>query len=416
MNFVSRASLAEGVAAMTVNPLRTTLSTLGVVMGIASVIATLALADGLEQYTRSRIAAQTDVQSIAVSSKTQDIRDGFPFPNNRFPTFAVRDANDLRDFLGASGANVDVTMSVSGEAIVTTSTAPAHATSVRATLANYLLFGMRDVLAGRYFTEVEVARNAPVVVLSYKLAHELSPDGDAETMVGRDVRVRGRAMAIVGVMPAYTGETSYEIFIPLRGAATAMGLHEGLTPSLFVRAPSIESVEATKQHVIEWLAARYRDWDRQVSLVTSLAQLEQVRSALLVLKLVMVAFASISLAVGGVGIMNVLLASVAERTREIGVRKALGARRRDILTQFLAESVAIASVGTGLGTVIGFTLAFSVSALVRWRVPGAQLRAAVTSATILISIVSAASVGLVFGTFPALRAAGLSPIDAIRHE
>lgn len=413
MNFISGAALAEGLAAMSVNRLRTALSTLGVVMGIASVIATLALADGLEQYTRSRIAAQTDVQSIAVSSKTQEIRDGFSFPNSKYPTFGVRDADDLRAFLGS---HIDVTMSVTGEAIVTTPTAPAHAASVKATLANYLLFGMRDVLAGRYFSEVEVARNAPVVVLSYKLARELSPDGRAETMTGRDVRVHGRTMTIVGVMPAYTGETNYEIFIPLRAAATVMGVREGLTPLLFVRAPSVEEVDATEQRVIEWLAARYRDWDRQVSVATSLAQLEQVRSALVVLKLVMVAFASISLAVGGVGIMNVLLASVVERTREIGVRKALGARRRDILSQFLAESVAIASVGTGLGTVIGFTLAFSVAAVVRWRVPGAQLRAAVTSATILISIVSAASVGLVFGTFPALRAAGLSPIDAIRHE
>lgn len=413
MNFISGAALAEGLAAMSVNRLRTALSTLGVVMGIASVIATLALADGLEQYTRSRIAAQTDVQSIAVSSKTQEIRDGFSFPNSKYPTFGVRDADDLRAFLGS---HIDVTMSVTGEAIVTTPTAPAHAASVKATLANYLLFGMRDVLAGRYFSEVEVARNAPVVVLSYKLARELSPDGRAETMTGRDVRVHGRTMTIVGVMPAYTGETNYEIFIPLRAAATVMGVREGLTPLLFVRAPSVEEVDATEQRVIEWLAARYRDWDRQVSVATSLAQLEQVRSALVVLKLVMVAFASISLAVGGVGIMNVLLASVVERTREIGVRKALGARRRDILSQFLAESVAIASVGTGLGTVIGFTLAFSVAAVVRWRVPGAQLRAAVTSATILISFVSAAGVGLLFGTFPALRAAGLSPIDAIRHE
>jgi len=128
------------------------------------------------------------------------------------------------------------------------------------------------------------------------------------------------------------------------------------------------------------------------------------------------AFASIALVVGGVGIMNVLLASVTERTREIGVRKALGARRRDILYQFLAESVAIASVGTGLGTAVGFSTAFAVAAIVRWRVPGAALHAAVTPATLLTAIVSAATIGLTFGTFPALRAARLSPIDAIRHE
>jgi putative ABC transport system permease protein len=413
MNFVSRASLAQGLAAMAINPLRTALSTLGVVMGIASVTATLALADGLEQYIRIRIAAQTDVQSIAVSSRTQEIRNGFPFPNRTYPVFGLRDANDLQEFLGE---NVDVTMTVGGTAVVSTPNAPAHATSVTATLANYLLFGMRDVLAGRYFTDAEVAHDSPVAVLSYKLASELSSDGDPTKMVGREVRVRGRSLTTVGVMPGYTGETSYEVLIPLRGAPAALGVREGLTPTLIVRAPSIEAVEVTKQTVIEWLATRYRDWDRQVSLVTSLARLEQVRAALVVLKLMLGAFAGIALVVGGVGIMNVLLASVAERTREIGVRKALGARRRDILFQFLAESVAIASVGSGLGTVLGFITAFSVAAVVQERVPGTQLRAAITSSTMVTAVVSAVSVGLLFGTFPALRAARLSPIDAIRHE
>ena len=412
MKVVAWASIAQGLVAMSVNPLRTVLSTVGVVMGIASVIGTLALADGLEQYARSQIAAQTDIQSIAVSSRTQVVRDGFAFPNRTYPIFGLRDAADLRAFLGA---NVDVTMSIGGAAVVSTPTAPAHAASVTATLANYLVFGMRDVFAGRYFSDVELSHNAPVVVLSYKLAAELSPDGDAGTMVGRDVRVRGRALTTVGVMPAYLGETSYQIFIPLGAASAALGVSR-LMPSIFVRAPSIEMVDVTKDRVIEWLATRYRDWERQVSVVSSLARLEQVRTVMIIMKVILGAFAGIALAVGGVGIMNVLLASVAERTREIGVRKALGARRRDILCQFLAESVAIASVGTGLGTLLGFVVAFSVAGLVRWKVPGTALRAAVTPSTILIAVLSAASVGLVFGTFPAMRAARLSPIDAIRQE
>jgi putative ABC transport system permease protein len=117
-----------------------------------------------------------------------------------------------------------------------------------------------------------------------------------------------------------------------------------------------------------------------------------------------------------VGIMNVLLASVAERTREIGVRKALGARRRDVLYQFLAESVAIAGVGSGLGTVCGFGIAFGLAALVRTQIPGTSMRAAVTTGTLATAVLAAAAIGLTFGMFPALRAARLSPIDAIRHD
>jgi putative ABC transport system permease protein len=413
MHIVSRASIYQGLEAMAANPLRSTLCTLGVVMGIASVIATLALADGLDRFARSQIAAQTDVQAVAVSSRTQVFRDGFGFPNRKYPIFSQRDAAELQEFLDRDG---DVTMSVGGSAIVGTATAPDHAASAMATLANYLVFGMKDVYAGRYFSEVEVAHNAPVVVLSYKLAVELAPAAEASAMVGREVRVRGRAFAVVGVMPPYLGESSFAIFVPLRAAVAVFGGGRQLTPSMFVRAPSIERVNETKARIIDWLAMRYRDWDRQVLVTTQLARLEQTRTAMIIFKIVLAAFAGISLVVGGVGIMNVLLANVTERTREIGVRKAMGARRRDILYQFLAESVAMASVGSGLGTVIGFASAFGVAALVRWQVPGTTLRAAVTPSTILTSIVSAVSIGLLFGTFPALRASRLSPIDAIRHE
>lgn len=403
----------QGLSAMTINPLRSVLSTLGVVMGIASVIATLSLGDGLERHVRAQLNAQTDVQAITVSSRTQELRDGFAYPNAKHPVFGIRDADELRAFLGASAS---VTMTLAGSAVVVTPSTAPHAVSVIATLANYLVLGSKDVAAGRYFTQSEVAHDAPVIVLSSKLATDLSPDGDPASMLGRDVRIRGRLMATVGVMPAYTGETTFQIFIPLRAARVALGARDELTPQIIVRAASIEAVPAAKRDITEWLASRYRDWDRQVSIELSLSALEKVSSAMLILKLVMGAFASISLMVGGVGIMNVLLASVAERTREIGVRKALGARRRDILYQFLAESVAIAGVGAGVGTAMGFIVAFGVAAFVRWRVPGALLEAAVTPATVLTAVLAAAVVGLTFGTFPALRAARMSPIEAIRHD
>jgi putative ABC transport system permease protein len=413
MHIVSRASIVEGFSAMAANPLRTALCTLGVIMGIASVIATLALADGLDRYARDQIASSTDVQAVAVTSRTQVFREGFAFPNHVFPVFTLKDGDELQEFLGDDGT---VTMSVAGSGVVGTATAAAHAASITGTLANYLLFGMKDVFAGRYFTDVEVTHNAPVVVLSYKLAAELAPDGDAVTMLDRDVRIGGRSFTTVGILPPYTGETTFATFVPMRAASAAIGTQRQLTPSIYVRAPALERVDATKARVIDWLAMRYRNWDAQVSVTTQLARLEQTRTAMLTAKIVLGAFAGISLLVGGVGIMNVLLASVTERTREIGVRKAMGARKRDILYQFLAESVAMASVGTGLGTVVGFASAFAVAWLVRWRVPGAAMYAAITPATIMTSVISAVTIGLTFGTFPALRASRLSPIDAIRHE
>jgi putative ABC transport system permease protein len=134
-----------------------------------------------------------------------------------------------------------------------------------------------------------------------------------------------------------------------------------------------------------------------------------------VAKLVMGAITGISLLVGGVGIMNVLLAAVVERTREIGIRKAVGARRRDILVQFLSESVAIAGAGSLLGVILGLAGAFAATAIIRARTE-ATLYAAFTWSSASVSALAAIVVGLAFGFYPALRAARLSPIDAIRHE
>ena len=413
MHIASRASIIQGLHVMAVNPLRTSLSTLGVVIGVASVIATLALGDGLERYVRAQLEALTDVQAITITSRTTENRGGFEYPVRGYPVFATPDAGELQRELGGSNT---VTMSASGQAIVTSATGAPHAALVTASMANFLAFGGKDILAGRFFTDGEATRNAPVVVLSYKLAEELGPDGDPRTMVGREVRVHGRPVTTVGVMPSYVGERGFQVFIPLRAASMAFGGRAEITPSLLVHAPSLERVEGTKDAVIEWLATRYRDWPARVTVTTQVARLEQARTSMRLLKLILGALAGISLIVGGVGIMNVLLASVAERTREIGVRKALGARQRDILYQFLAESVAISSLGSGLGTSFGFLLAFGVAWLVRWAIPGAQLRAAVTFGTLMTAVVSAVVIGLTFGTFPALRAARLSPIDAIRHD
>jgi putative ABC transport system permease protein len=414
MHSASLASILQGFAAMTVNPLRTALSALGVIIGVASVITTLALTDGLERYAREQIGTKTDLQSLTVDSRTREFRDGFPFPNRGFPVFELADATDLQRELGASG---EVTMVARGQAIVGSMSASPHAASVVATLANYLAFGRKDVFAGRFFTDGEASRNAPVIVLSHRLAAELSPTGEAALMVEREVRVHGRPVTVVGVMPPYAGELTFQVFVPVRAAATTFGSSEQVTPSLIVRAASIESVERTKSDIEEWLATRYRDWHQRVAITTSVARLEQAHSNILLIRLILGALAAISLVVGGVGIMNVLLASVAERTREIGVRKAMGARQRDILYQFLAESVAIAGIGSGIGTSMGFAMAFAIAGLVRWQVPGSEeLHATVTLGTIVTSILSAAMIGVGFGTFPALRAARLSPIDAIRHD
>jgi len=185
---------------------------------------------------------------------------------------------------------------------------------------------------------------------------------------------------------------------------------------LLLTAPSIEAVASTRTILERWAAQNFgASWKDRVSIVTDESRVEQARKALLLFKVFMGALMSISLIVGGIGIMNVLLSSVIERTREIGIRKATGAAQRHILWQFLCESVAITGVGSMIGLVIGVGAAFGITAIMR-RVANAPIQAWLSLSTVLVAIGASVLVGLVFGLYPAMRAARLSPIDAIHHE
>jgi putative ABC transport system permease protein len=173
-------------------------------------------------------------------------------------------------------------------------------------------------------------------------------------------------------------------------------------------------VDGVRRATETWLG-RYGNVNRRFVIQSSRSRAAQLRQGILAFKLVMGSITGISILVGGIGIMNILLASVAERTREIGIRKAVGARRRDVMAQFLAESVAISGVGSLIGVVLGLAGAFGITAAIR-TLTEARLHAAFTWGTVLVAAVVAIVVGVVFGTYPARRAARLSPIDAIRHE
>lgn len=394
-------SLVVGFSALSANPLRTLLSTLGVIIGVASLVAVLSLGDGLEQFARRQIGETTSVQFIEVAPHTSLFVDGVRVPRAGFPVFSPADAERLfREVPGLSQVRLSLMgtgrlvlgETVRGLIVVGTAGVP-HAPD--------------SVGAGRWFTPQELANGERVAIVSPRLS---------ELAGGDSLLLEGQVWRIIGRMSGRAGDSLLRLMVPIGRAEQAMVPSEvPRAPTLLAKAARVEAVDSVRIRVEQWLAAQDTSWPANVRVSTNQARVQQARQAILVFKLAMGAITGISLLVGGIGIMNVLLASVAERTREIGVRRAAGARRRDILSQFLAESVAITAAGSLAGVALGVAGAFGVSALIRSQTQ-ADMFAAFTWGTAAVGVIAAVTVGIAFGMYPALRAARLSPIDAIRHE
>jgi putative ABC transport system permease protein len=338
--------------------------------------------------------------------------DGQSFPIEGYPVFNAAAADSL---LHAIPESKGVALNLTGQSPIAGPAANSVPITVVATLPSAAeLFDMK-LAVGRYFSAEEARANAPVIVLSHGLAVRLlgSP---ADSAVNRTVRLRGRERRVVGVRARLENETAGTAYVPLEAAADALApTPRPRAPDLVLRARSVEAVPAVKRGAEAWLARRYDDWKRVARVSTNQTRVAQASQAILVFKAFMGAITGISLVVGGIGIMNVLLASVTERTREIGIRKAIGARGRDVLVQFLSESVAISGLGSLLGALLGLGGAFGLTALIRQQ-SAARVYAAFSWSTLAVAALAALVVGIAFGMYPALRASRLSPIDAIRHE
>jgi putative ABC transport system permease protein len=396
------------------NPLRTALSTLGIVMGAAALVAVLSLGDGVERFARVQLERE-GANLVQVAPRTADTIDGLRVPRTEYPVFTIADADDLA--AGLDG-NVDVVLSLEG----TGRLAPPDGGATRAVLVTGI-FTTRGgqqrprIEAGRGLTVEEMRTGAPVVVVSRRLLAEVFPAETSASLIGRAITLEAAEWRVVGVAEPYPGERLLAAWVPAEAGERAMVPATPVRPrKLQVAVARVEEVQAARDRATRWVASRNPAWAGQVDVVSTSAQrLQTINQGILVFKLLMGAFTAIALIVGGIGIMNVLLASIIERTREIGIRRSVGARRRDLALQFLAESLAIALSGSVFGVALGLAGAFLTTAVIRARTE-ALVYAAVTWQSLVIAVVAAASVGVVFGLYPAWRAARLSPIEAVHHE
>jgi putative ABC transport system permease protein len=405
-------SLSVALESLRLHPLRTALSTLGIVMGAASLAAVLSLGDGAERFARARVEHE-GLNLLVLKPRTEDMVDGLRVPVSSFPLFTESDAQQVAD---AAGPGTSVVLRMEGTGLVNV---PGDRPRGVRVVAESIRAGAPSwtVARGRALTTVvRDGRGGPTgeALVSDRLAATLAAHGLAAP--GSTITLAGSPRTVVGVLAPFPGEREFVVIVPWASADASMVPSPAPRPrTIAISAAKVEDVPRVKAAVERVRDAR-GDWKDRVRVEASgPGRLKQVAQGILIFKMLMGAFTAVSLLVGGIGITNVLLASLLERTREIGIRKAVGARRRDLVLQFLAESVAIAAGGALVGAAIGVAGAMGVTALIRAKTEAAMF-AALTWQTVAISAGAALVVGVLAGVYPAVRASRLTPTDAIQRE
>ncbi|MCX7886540.1 MAG: ABC transporter permease [Verrucomicrobiae bacterium] len=415
-----------GLKTLWMHRLRSLLTVLGIVFGVCSVIAMLAIGEGASYEAQEQIARLGSQNIILTSVKPADDQRLSQSGRTSFVLqygLTYRDLNRIR--LTIPGITIIVPSRITRDYVWNINRRVEC--EIHGTVPWYPEMRNHKVAAGRFFTMTEMENCASVCVLGAEVVPILFP---FQNPIGSDVRVGSYYYRVIGVMearaPAATGTTPagskpvlYQMFIPLETAKARYGevLVRRRTGSLeaervqlhevTVRVHNRDRVLAVAEAIKEVLERNHKKKDYEV--IVPLELLRQAERTKQIFNIVLGSIAAISLLVGGIGIMNIMLATVTERTREIGIRRALGARRRDILSQFLIESVILAGIGGLLGVGLGVLIPFFVTRF-------AGMRTIITFWSPMLAFGISAVVGIVFGLYPARRAALMDPVEALRHE
>ena len=388
------------VDALRGNRLRSLLTMLGIIIGIAAVIVVVSIGSGARQQIQSQVEGLGSNLILVVPGQfdTNNLSSNAPATS----TLQISDGELLADVVGDPAA---VTARVGSGAQVRAGTVERF-TTVQGSDQNLPEVFDRPVAEGSYFTGADVDARRRVAVLGSRTAEQLFPGADP---IGRQVTISGTRFRVIGVL-AEQGESfgvsqDNEVHVPITTAQRLFAVDR--VDAFAVKAPSAQSVPQLSEQL--WRALKDEYPDQTFSAVTQTQILGVIGQILGLLTAVLAAIAGISLLVGGVGVSNIMLVSVRERTREIGLRKALGARQRDVLVQFLVEAVLLTSVGGLIGIVVGVAGSLLVDRL-------SPLPAVIEWWSPAVAFAVSAAVGIFFGVFPARRAGRLDPVVALRTD
>jgi putative ABC transport system permease protein len=399
----------EALDSLSSNKLRSALTVLGIVIGVGAVIGIMAVGAGAQNTITGQISSIGTNLLFVLRGGTEDIRN--PKPLTIHDAEAIADPFAAPSVVGVAPVLQDtLELSYAGESTFAQSFG---VTSSYNSVSNLALS------EGEFISEAHILGRAAVAVIGPDTAEALL--GRREGVVGETIRIEGQPFRVIGLMASRGGSgfgnQDNQVMVPLTTAQTRlMSRGRDRVDMIMVKAGSPETVPSADQEIASILRTRHRTpiGSDDFTVFTQEDFLTTAGTITGVLTLFLGGIAGISLLVGGIGIMNIMLVSVTERTREIGLRKAVGARKRDILFQFLTESSLLSLAGGLIGIALGWGLSLIVGAIAA--ASNTDLTPTVTLDSVLLATLFSAAVGLFFGLYPAKRAADLEPVEALRYE
>jgi len=391
-------SLKVAIRALSANKVRTTLTMLGVIIGVAAVILLVAIGSGVQEEVTGTIEGLGS-NLVFVFPGNMEEGPGGGAGGLITRMFAMEDADFLSRRLGPENIVVPLVQAPvtlrSGNRSMRSTIAGANEHAREVFTAEYE--------GGRHYRRSEVVAGSRVVVLGSSVRNELFPFQDP---VGKEIDVNGQRFTVIGHVAAQggtlTGDQDNQVYMPITSAQQLLGTED--VNSIIVKAAAPDKVELVQAQVQRLLRPSFGD---EFSVFTQEQTLGIMASLLGTLTVMLAGIAGISLLVGGIGIMNIMLVSVTERTREIGIRKAVGAKTYDILSQFVIEAVLISVIGGAIGMALGWLGSVALQAFVPTQV---------TAWAVALAFFFSAGIGVFFGVYPAYRASRLKPIVALRYE